>query len=187
MGTRNLTAVYIDGEYKVAQYGQWDGYPNGQGLTALHFLRDEMKEDIFKNAVRNSSVITKEEMDALLYENGENLYRAHPEFSRDTGAEILEILQNHPSGMKLTDSIGFAADSIFCEWAYVIDFDNNTFEVYKGWNDKRELTPEDRFYFLRGYESDEYHGITLEKEWRLTELPTDEEFLKAFGLEVEDE
>ena len=22
MGTRNLTAVYIDGEYKVAQYGQ---------------------------------------------------------------------------------------------------------------------------------------------------------------------
>lgn len=31
MGTRNLTAVYIDGEYKVAQYGQWDGYPEGPG------------------------------------------------------------------------------------------------------------------------------------------------------------
>lgn len=26
MGTRNLTVVYIDGKYKVAQYGQWDGY-----------------------------------------------------------------------------------------------------------------------------------------------------------------
>lgn len=25
MGTRNLTAVYLDGQYKVAQYGQWDG------------------------------------------------------------------------------------------------------------------------------------------------------------------
>lgn len=23
MGTRNLTAVYLDGQYKVAQYGQW--------------------------------------------------------------------------------------------------------------------------------------------------------------------
>lgn len=31
MGTRNLTAVYLDGQYKVAQYGQWDGYPEGQG------------------------------------------------------------------------------------------------------------------------------------------------------------
>lgn len=31
MGTRNLTAVYLDGQYKVAQYGQWDGYPEGRG------------------------------------------------------------------------------------------------------------------------------------------------------------
>ena len=42
MGTRNLTAVYLDGQYKVAQYGQWDGYPEGQGITALTFLRDKM-------------------------------------------------------------------------------------------------------------------------------------------------
>lgn len=25
MGTRNLTIVYSNGEYKVAQYGQWMG------------------------------------------------------------------------------------------------------------------------------------------------------------------
>lgn len=31
MGTRNLTAVYLDGEYKIAQYGQWDGYPKDKG------------------------------------------------------------------------------------------------------------------------------------------------------------
>ena len=37
MGTRNLTKV-IDknGVIKVAQYGQWDGYPAGQGVTALY-------------------------------------------------------------------------------------------------------------------------------------------------------
>lgn len=39
MGTRHLTAVFVDGEYKVAQYGQWDGYPEGQGLTCLEFAR----------------------------------------------------------------------------------------------------------------------------------------------------
>lgn len=36
MGTRNLTAVYLDGQYKVAQYGQWDGYPEGQGHNGAH-------------------------------------------------------------------------------------------------------------------------------------------------------
>ena len=39
METRHLTLVYKNGAFKVAQYGQWDGYPSGQGLTALKFLR----------------------------------------------------------------------------------------------------------------------------------------------------
>ena len=30
MGTRHLIAVQLDGEYKIAQYGQWDGYPEGK-------------------------------------------------------------------------------------------------------------------------------------------------------------
>ena len=38
MGTRNLTAVYLDGQYKVAQYGQWDGYPEGQGIASAQRL-----------------------------------------------------------------------------------------------------------------------------------------------------
>lgn len=44
MGTRNLTMV-IDrkGEIKVAQYGQWDGYPSGQGATILEFAKDKEK------------------------------------------------------------------------------------------------------------------------------------------------
>lgn len=33
MGTRNLTCVVLDGEFKVAQYGQWDGYPEGSGYN----------------------------------------------------------------------------------------------------------------------------------------------------------
>ena len=46
MGTRNLTMV-VDktGETKIAQYGQWDGYPFGQGLTVLHFLSDKNSVD----------------------------------------------------------------------------------------------------------------------------------------------
>ncbi len=52
MGTRNLTCVYLDGKCKVAQYGQWDGYPEGQGVTCLNFLRDEMVEPKFREELR---------------------------------------------------------------------------------------------------------------------------------------
>lgn len=41
MGTRNLTMMVIDGKFRIAQYGQWDGYPEGQGITILKFMRDK--------------------------------------------------------------------------------------------------------------------------------------------------
>ena len=41
MGTRHLICVVSDGDYKVAQYGQWDGYPSGQGAAILEFLHKE--------------------------------------------------------------------------------------------------------------------------------------------------
>lgn len=44
MGTRNLVAVQIDGQYKIAQYGQWGGYLEGKGVDVLTFLRDRMDE-----------------------------------------------------------------------------------------------------------------------------------------------
>lgn len=192
MGTRNLTMVYCDGQYRVAQYGQWDGYPSGQGLTALQFARDKMRESEFRSAVLNSTQISGEELKALWKEAGADnegwvtmevankMRQLHPEFSRDTGADILEIVQSHPEGMKVDLDLAFAAESLFCEWAWLIDLDARTFEGYEGFNESRELTPEDRFYFLKDKESDGYHGIQLAGKWHLDSLPTDEEFLDYF-------
>lgn len=33
MGTCNLICVYYKGRYAIAQYGQLDGYPSGQGVV----------------------------------------------------------------------------------------------------------------------------------------------------------
>ena len=44
MGTRGLTSVKVNGETKIAQYGQWDHYPSGQGIVALNFLRNFNEE-----------------------------------------------------------------------------------------------------------------------------------------------
>ena len=204
MGTRNLVAVFLNGEYKVAQYGQWDGYPDGQGITCLHFLRDKCDLPLFREAVSNSSFMTSEELNALLTKYGmdeegmiscddyDRFKLAYPELSRDSGGKILEIIQNNPAGVRLRNSITFAADSIFCEWAWVVDLDEGTFEAYKGFNHD-SLTENDRFYFLAEYEDEKdygggmAHGVKLAAKWCLDSLPSDAEFLAAFKDDEEDE
>ena len=94
-------------------------------------------------------------------------------------------------GPYLEDNINFAADSLCCEWAYVIDLDKRTFEVYEGFN-QEPLTEDDRFFFLEEKSNkehrgeDQYHPVKLVKSWSLDELPTEEEFLNAFKEEEEE-
>lgn len=51
MGTRHITAVKVDGEIKISQYGQWDGYFTGAGAQVQAFLKYADLED-FANRVR---------------------------------------------------------------------------------------------------------------------------------------
>ena len=61
MGTRHLTCVVLNNEYKVAQYGQWDGYPSGQGLDILNFLTKEFNREKFvKNLNENVHYVNNE-------------------------------------------------------------------------------------------------------------------------------
>ena len=61
MGTRHLTAVFLDGKYRVAQYGQWDGYPERAGRNCLNFARTIVEKSArakFADKVRNCSWAT---------------------------------------------------------------------------------------------------------------------------------
>lgn len=200
MGTRHLIAVFCNGEYKIAQYGQWDGYPEGQGTGVLSFLH-KMDEQRFRKQLQLTSWISNEELNTLqakfMKSKGaksfnisvsDSFAEMFPEFSRDTGSDILEyVYTSEFPVIKLHNDITFAADSLFCEWAYVIDMDKRTFEVYVGFNHE-ELTPTDRFYFLREYEEPQvyeegdlpYHGVKMIKTWSFDALPTEQEFLDSF-------
>jgi hypothetical protein len=72
--------------------------------------------------------------------------------------------------------VEFAADSLFCEWAYVIDLDKDVFEVYRGFN-KRKLGKTHRFAFLEPKARKEYHPVCLLKSYRLGRLPGQAGFL----------
>lgn len=190
MGTRNLTAVFMDGEYRVAQYGQWDGYPEGQGKTCLNFLRDKMNEKRFREQLNNVHFGNEEELNKLFsefgadasglisMENYETLKRAYPELHRDTASEILQMIQDGNVRV-LKNDLDFASDGLFCEWAYVIDLDTRRFEVYTGFH-KEPLTEKDRFYFLKDKEENGYSGVHMVFSWSIDDLPTDEVFIKTF-------
>lgn len=187
MGTRHLTIVKFGGEYKVAQYGQWDGYPSGQGVTVLEFIRNIVDSNLvneFAYKVKNCRWITQSDADEIdrRINSGElkNWQRVYPELSRDTGAEILQMVMDSKNGLVLGNEIEFAADSLFCEWAWLIDLDAGMFEAYEGFNQTRPLTEKDRFYFLVDKEREGWHSIVKVAEWSLDNLPSNEDFLNTF-------
>lgn len=189
MGTRNLTCVYLDGSCKVAQYGQWDGYPSGQGATALAFLRDLTPEQRakFEEKLRALPVLSDEQVKQRWTECGADstgwvgldvsrrFQARYPWLSRDAGADILGmVLDGSADGVQLAES--FAKDSLFCEWAYVIDLDKNALEVYRGFN-QTPLADGERFYSATANDSG-YYPICLVRSWPLGELPDEATFVK---------
>ena len=129
--------------------GQWDGYPTGQGKDALKILRQPEVIDRLRQA--QTRFISEEEHSALMkevigsdtgwmtFEEADKFKERYPQLSRDTGAKVLAqvaLAQVAGETLPLTDSISFAEDSLFCEWAYVVDLDENKFEVYRGFQNE---------------------------------------------------
>lgn len=193
MGTRNIVAVHLDGEYKVAQYGQWDGYPGGQGAVALRFLQTMDKEKFIKKC-RAAHYLTPEVVKRRWVEQGADpgsdcvsldiankFDKKYPELSRDTGAKVLSIIQRSKAGIGLVNNMEFVSDSPFCEWAYVIDLDKNTFEVFQGFNTK-PLSKSERFASFpveKNHSGDQYYPVRLLIKFNLDKLPEEKAFLES--------
>ena len=183
MGTRNLTIVQYKGDYKVAQYGQWDGYPSGQGAVVLNFLKGWDRPS-FEEKVAAATFMDEDDyvkLNAIIQEEKlqDTWPKRWPELSRDPAAEILEIIASNPAGIKLKNSISFAGDSLFCEWSYVIDLDTNKLEVFKGFNET-PLNEGERFLTLPNLDKTEgYYPVRIVASYDLDALPTVEEMEKT--------
>jgi hypothetical protein len=135
MGTRNLTMVILDKKTVVAQYGQWDGYPTGQGETIQKFLRtaDLAK---FKERLKDVHEIDEQAVDNFLEEIGSNdgwlgdeqskkFNSKFPGLSRDHGADILNLIYDG-TVTKIRLREDFKKDSLFCEYWYAVNLDDET-------------------------------------------------------------
>ncbi|WNJ77790.1 hypothetical protein RJE46_14230 [Cedecea neteri] len=190
MGTRHLICVVKNGDYKVAQYGQWDGYPSGQGVEVLQFLKG-MNREKFLHSLELTYQPTSDQIAEWWADVGHNIHKGnglvnveisqkykknHPSLHRDAGSDVLHIIHDSDKPVPLNLGLEFAADSLFCEWAYVIDFDKNTFETYEGFN-TTPLAKSERFYGLRGDDASGYQPVRLKKAYRLDDLPSEDNFI----------
>lgn len=181
MGTRNLTCVMLDGQFKLSQYGQWDGYPTGQGQTIVDFLKEKFNKEKFVSQINRLHMLTPEQVqwrwkqagaDDSGYVNMEvsDKFKAkNAHLNRDIGAGILEYIQEASTPESLPPDLDFAADSLFCEFLYILNLDSNELEIYKGFN-REPLAENERFYFLQDKAKDGYYPVRLMRKWKFEEL-----------------
>ena len=65
MDISNLTFVSHKGRFVLAQYALYDGYPKGQGVTILEFLRDLANIKRLREGLQHIYVVNDEELEQI--------------------------------------------------------------------------------------------------------------------------
>ncbi len=167
MGTRHLVMVASGGQMKVAQYGQFDGYPSAAGAEILDFIKgaDLVK---FKEMVDKLEFYAEEEVDGIL-SGGEACLLTHPWLDRENSRAVLTFVYEGLTN-KLYNSEDFARDGLFCEWGYLLDLDNNILEVYKGFS--KNPVPDNERFAKYNESGMKYYPIKLIKTYDFENLPS---------------
>lgn len=142
MGTRGAYGFRINGQDKVS-YHHFDSYPTGLGIEIMNFISktsiEEMKEIAEKIIlVEQGSVPTEKQIKVCEpYTNLDVSNRSKADWYcllREAQGN-LDVHKNIPY---MIDSKEFLADSLFCEWAYIVNLDNGMLEIYIGFNHNKD-------------------------------------------------
>jgi len=165
MGTRGLIVIKKDKKYRLAKYNHCDSYPSCLGYSIVEFLKKLKNIENFKNQVDYLKMVSTTEFKNYSEEIKEIYYSLDLNDILVADEEIIT-----------PNEIEFVKESL-CEWAYVIDLDLNTFEIYKG-NNKKPLTPGERFYDEKGKGDYYYYPVKLFAKFDLVKLPLYKELKK---------
>lgn len=188
MGTRGAITFVSDGAERTV-YNHFDSYPGGVGLDVLEFVRRMVSEDTLdlrREQVAKMSPVegypTKEELTELYVRQGgkpQIIQKGIP--GTFDWYSALRDTQGNPDAILVAgffeDAWDFPSDSLFCEWAYVIDLDLGVLEVHKGF--QHAAHHEGRFA-NRPAKTNGYFPVRLVASWPFDGLPANAEML---GLE----
>lgn len=143
MGTRGLLGLVVNDTVK-ATYNHYDSYPSGLGQDVVRdiksFLDPDAEDDL-------SALVTLAEKLQVVDEDvpptAEQIeeFKVYADRGVSTGSldEWYVLLHRIQGGLSsylhagvMVDSSAFALDSLFCEWGYLVNVDNHTLEVYRG-------------------------------------------------------
>jgi hypothetical protein len=203
MSYPSIICVYHRGRFVLAQYCKWDGYPHGdgQGMEILKFLWGPGNIERLTEGFQHVVTLTKEGRKQLIdtvsheLESGEPtedpdrcFYRPRdyakkkmlsfwPSLSRDTGADILKIIAKATAEKYVPIWLKLDVANRGYAWAYVIDLDQNTFEVFAESSETKQEASTTRFNDV-GRDRDMVP--ILLKIFSLSQLPaTEKEFMHA--------
>lgn len=180
MSTRGGYGFIIDGKEKIS-YNHLDSSLSGLGNKMLNFINNADLEEV-KKQVRALILVThkiKPTQDQMQKCIKLGLYNKN--IADKSADEWYCLLRNAQGDLKLLLDVGymedyswFLNDSLFCEWAYIINLDTNKFEVYKGFN--TNSNGKGRYansISLKRFNLEEslYYGVTLIAEYDLDNLP----------------
>lgn len=185
MGTRGFLGFVVDGTEKIA-YNHFDSYPSGLGAEVLGWLRKEHLGHIKRKAAELRVV------DETSTPSAEDVERLAPYANTRVGTQqidddwyvLLRETQGNPAAILdagvMLDGGEFPRDSLFAEYGYLVNLDDETFEAYEGF--QKERHDKGRFADREpARESNDYYPVALVASWPLASLPTDEQFIDAFG------
>ena len=194
MGTRGTCGYFLNGEEKVT-YNHFDSYPEELGVHVLGVIRDtdmgELRQKVEAiRLVSKGSKPTPDEIkkcqDANLVDTGVSRQNLEDWYCLLRAAQG-DLMAYCEVGLMI-DGKSFLGDSVFCEWAYIINFDTNMLEVYKGFNQDKNAggryakIPPEKI-------TDTYWGVGLIDEISFDEAKnmSDEEFLDRVKDKSSDE
>ena len=143
MGTRGLTKVIYKGETIVAQYGQWDHYPEGQGVTLFNTLKDPANVENFIKKIPQIYYPSDLELSAIFkpfedgsmegmmtMDSGNKFEEVFPTLTRNTGGQIFKVIADYGNApIPISKDEDFEKDELFCEGVYVVDLDRELFHT----------------------------------------------------------
>lgn len=143
MGTRGAIGFIVNGEEKVS-YNHMDSYPSYLGKELLKDLTTISNLNVLYENVRRISMVDACDVPELSPEEIANL-KEFTNTSVGQGDDWYSILRESQGSIQpycrqenplryMTDAKGFLYDSLFCEFAYIVNLDTNMVEFYRGSN-----------------------------------------------------
>lgn len=196
MGTRGAIGFRIDGSDKLF-YNHFDSYPDALGEDFVKQVKELIKDAKLAEKVRALAEIKEGEEPTP-----EDIERCKPytnlSVSNQSTKDWYCLTRGAQGNLHATLEIGkaelandFIFESLFCEWAYILNLDDGTVEFYKGFN-KDPKAPgryakesKDKHAKERG--RDAYMGCALLATFPMDKIPKDwlKQVRKAAGMKDE--